>query len=400
VRQVVRDHLAAGLDVGFAFCVYQRGRPVVDLWGGHADARRTTAWTDTSLVPLTSISKTILATLILRLAEAGEIDLEAPIAHYWPEFGQSGKDRLTIAAAMSHQGGIPVFEPPITLSDEFAWTPIVSRLSEMHPLWPPGTAHGYHAVVLGFLLSELLRRVTGKSARRLTREHITDVLGLDLHTTLDDPEAARLVQIIPPEGSDTPAHELDPRLAGYANGFRDHRSLLHRATFGSTAMTFDDMNNPAYYRTHRPVAYGTATAVARMYAALVSKVDGCRILNPASMELARTVRAEGRDRVFQVPVRWGSGFMLPSGPLWPDFGRAAFGHIGSTGALAFADPEAQLAFAFLPNKMKSIYEIPDRRAQALTAAVYRALGSQGRPQENGGASRPDHRNEERPCPTS
>jgi CubicO group peptidase (beta-lactamase class C family) len=111
-----------------------------------------------------------------------------------------------------------------------------------------------------------------------------------------------------------------------------------------------------------------------MFAALVSEVDGKRLLSHETIENARAVRSDGRDMVFAVPTRWGAGFMLPTGPLWPSFGRAALGHIGSTGALAFADPDAELAFAFLPNKMKSVFEVPDRRAAALIDVVYGALG--------------------------
>lgn len=368
VLKILRLHLESRRDVGFGLCVYLWGELVIDVWAGHADRAATKSWSSDSLVPLTSISKTLLTTVVLRLAERDVIDLDAPIAEYWPEFGANGKGDITVACAMSHQAGIPVFERPVTLADELAWTPIVERFQEMRPIWRPGSAHGYHAIVLGFLLWELLHRVTGRKASELAYDQLIMPLGLDVRMPLAGVDILRLVEVIPPVDDVAPS-DLDPAHADYANGFVDPSTLLYRATFGSTAMTFEDMNNPAYYTTDRPTAYGTAAAVARMYAALISEVDGVRLLEPDSVAIARKLRAQGRDRVFAVPTRWGTGFMLPGGPLWPDVGRGAFGHIGSTGSLAFADPEVGLALAFLPNKMKSVYEIPDRRATALVAAI-------------------------------
>ncbi len=370
LREVLAEHLAAGLDVGFGFCLYVRGEPVAELWGGHADGARRRTWSQDTLVPLTSITKTVLGTAILRLAEQGRLDLEAPIADCWPEFAAHGKERITVAAALSHRAGIPYFPVPVTLRDELAWEPVIRRIEQMRPIWPPGSAHGYHAIVLGFLLCEILRRVTGQEASTIVREQIIEPLGLDLHLSLDGRGAMRLAEVVP-RADDVPPNAPPPELREYVAGFSDPSSLLHRATFGSTAMTLDEVNDPRYYSAKRPAAYATAAATARMYAALVSLVDGHRLLTADSARRACTELSAGMDAVFRLPTRWGLGFMLPGGHLWPDFGRPAFGHIGSTGALAFADPKFELAFAFLPNQRKSLYEVPDRRAQALLHAVYR-----------------------------
>ncbi|MEV1088951.1 serine hydrolase domain-containing protein [Streptomyces microflavus] len=372
VRDVLSEHLSAGLDLGFSFCAYHRGEVVADLWGGHVDVDRRLDWLPTTLLPLTSITKTVLTTTLWRLAELGDVDIEAPVSSYWREFGANGKADITVATVMSHRAGIPAFPDPITLADELEWWPVVRKIQNLSPLWKPGEAHGYHAIVLGFLTSELIRRVTGAPASAAVRTHVIDPLGIDLHMSLSSDDTRRLAEVLPPSDDQVP--EVVP--AGqreYVAGFVDQDSLLYRATFGSTAMTFKDMNNPAYHSTERPAAYGNAHAVAKMFAALVSDIPEGRLLSPRSVRMAALERSSGMDEVFRLPTRWAGGFMLPGGPLWPDFGRPAFGHIGSTGALAFADPEYEFSFAFLPNKMKSVYEVPDRRAQALIRTCYAAL---------------------------
>jgi CubicO group peptidase (beta-lactamase class C family) len=274
---------------------------------------------------------------------------------------------------LSHRAGIPEFPIPVTLADEIEWSRVVGKIEKLTPLWTPGTAHGYHAIVLGFLLCELIRRVTAAPTSESVRKHVTEPLAIDLHMSLSSHDVDRLAEVLPPVDEPTTAPEVPLALREYATGFFDAASPLYRATFGSTVMTFEDMNNPAYYSVERPAAYGTARAVATMFAALVSDVPGGRLLNRRSVQFASTELASGMDQVFRLPTRWSAGFMLPCGPLWPDFGRPAFGHIGSTGALAFADPACEFAFAYLPNKMKSVLEVPDRRAQALIRACYQVL---------------------------
>lgn len=370
---LLAEHLERGLDAGFGFSVYVGGAPAVDLWGGVARSGSGEAWRADSLSPLTSIGKTLLTFLLLRLVARREVDLDAPVSSYWPEFGQGGKHGITIAEVASHRAGIPAFSSPITLVEEIARRPVVERIERMRPIWTPGSAHGYHAVVLAYLLAELVERVAGEPAPAQLQREAIDPLHLDLKMGLDPADLDRLVEVVPP-AEDAEPEGLPVELRDYAAAIGNPDSLLLRATFGSTAMTFADTTDPAYCTAARPAAYATATATARFFAALVSEVDGLRLLEPETVELARGVQAEGPDLVFELPTRWGAGFMLPGGPLWPEFGRDAFGHIGSTGALAFADPEAELSFAFLPNKIKSVYEVPDRRAQALVAAVYAALG--------------------------
>jgi CubicO group peptidase (beta-lactamase class C family) len=373
VRAVLTKHLDAGLDLGFGFCAYYQGQLVADLWGGYADTGRRRAWLPATLLPLTSITKTVLSTAVLRLAELGCLDLQSPVTRYWPEFGANGKAEITLVMVLSHRAGIPEFPIPVTLADELEWSRVVEKIQNLTPLWTPGTAHGYHAIVLGFLLCELIRRVTAAPTSESVRRHISEPLAIDLHMSLSPDDVKRLAEVLPPADEPATVPNIPVALREYASGFVDTTSPLYRATFGSTMMTFEDMNNPAYYSVERPAVYGTARAVATMFAALVSDVPGGRLLSRQSVRLASTELASGIDQVFRLPTRWGAGFMLPCGPLWPDFGRPAFGHIGSTGALAFADPAYEFAFAFLPNKMKSVMEVPDPRAQALIGACYDVL---------------------------
>ncbi|MFJ6479712.1 MULTISPECIES: serine hydrolase domain-containing protein [unclassified Streptomyces] len=371
VREVLAEHLSSGLDLGFGFCAYHRGEVVADLWGGHSDADRRATWGPDTLLPLASITKAVLSTALWRLAALGHVDVDAPVSRYWPEFASHGKSCITIATVLSHRAGIPAFADPVSLKDELERWRVLRKLEGLTPLWTPGEAHGYHAVVFGFLICELIRRITGNAASEAVHRRVAGPLALDLHMRLGPDETGRLARIFP--AASPPPATVPVPLKEYADGLTDRDSLLYRATFGSSAMTPDDVNNPAYHRLERPAAYGTARAVAKLFAALSSDIPEGRLLTRGWLQRATAERSSGLDEVFRLHTRWATGFMLPGGPLWPDFGRPAFGHIGATGALAFGDPEREFSFAFLPNKMKSLYEVPDHRAQRLTRTCYEAL---------------------------
>lgn len=365
VREVFDGLFASGAEAGAALCVYHRGRPVVDLYGGVADPATGAPWRADTLVALTSVTKTVLATLVLRCAQDGLIDIDRPVADYWPEFAAEGKGGITVATALSHRAGIPFFPRPVTLADQIERTPVLEMLAGLRPVWEPGTRHGYHAITLGFLLTEVLRRATGSSEGPLARELLAGPLGLDLHIGLDAGQVPRVAGVEPPQDGED---RIDPTIAEYCASVKDPASLFHRATFGSSAMTFEDMNDIRYHTVERPAAgYATAASVARLFAALAGAPDGVRLLSPEWTDRARTSYAAGKDEVFRFETSFGLGYMLPGGRLWTGGGRA-FGHIGSTGALAFADPERELAFAYLPNRMKHVYEFPDLRATALAEA--------------------------------
>ncbi|WP_033213721.1 serine hydrolase domain-containing protein [Kitasatospora phosalacinea] len=379
VREVFEGLFRSGAETGAALCVYHRGLPVVDLYGGVADPVTGAPWRADTLVALTSVTKTVLATVVLRCAQDGLIDIDRPVADHWPEFAAGGKGGITVATALSHRAGIPFFPRPVTFADQVARTPVLEMLAGLRPVWEPGTRHGYHAITLGFLLTELLRRATGSSEGPLVRDVLARPLGLDLHLGLTPDQVPRVAGVVPPEDGED---RFDPSIAEYCAAVKDPSSLFHRATFGSSAMTFEDMNDVRYHTVERPAAgYATAAAVARLFASLAGAPDGVRLLEPEWTDRARTPYAAGTDQVFRFETSFGLGYMLPGGRLWTG-GSRAFGHIGSTGALAFADPEQQLAFAYLPNRMKHVYEFPDRRATALARAAVAAATARPDGQES------------------
>lgn len=371
VRQVFARNFEEGLDIGAALCIYHQGHVVVNLWGGERASGR--PWDGDTLVPLTSVTKAVLSTLVLMLAQEKALDIDAPVRDYWPEFGQNGKADITVRHALSHRAGIPAFDHPISLEEQISRTRVIDSLASMRPVWEPGTAHGYHAITLGFILTEILRRVTGSVGRELMRKRVQEPLGIGLDLAIEESEISNVAHTIAPSEERLEEADVLPGTGEFVRALRDPNSLMYRATFGSSAMTFADMNDPRYYTAERPAAYGTAASLARFFAALIGEVGGGRLLTPAWAERARAVQCDGLDLVFRLRTRWGLGFMLPGGQLWPECGAKAFGHIGATGALAFADPEHGLAFAFLPNKMKPLFESADRRVSRLIKTAYDCL---------------------------
>src|SRR5690348_183024 len=184
VRKVLAGHLESGQDVGASFCATKNGETVVDLWGGYADPARTRPWVKDTIVNVYSTTKTMTALTALLLADRGLIDFGAPVARYWPEFAANGKSRVTVAQIMSHSSGLSGWREPVTKQDLYDWHPAVERLAAQEPFWEPGTASGYHAVTMGFLVGEVVRRVTGKSLGTVFREEIAQPLGADFHIGL------------------------------------------------------------------------------------------------------------------------------------------------------------------------------------------------------------------------
>lgn len=370
IREIFAQHLESGLDIGASLCIYHRGQPVVSLWGG--ETRPGLPWQINTLVPLTSITKIILAAIALVLAQKGSLDIDAPICRYWPEFAASGKENVSLRCVLAHRAGLPVFDRPITLADQIERKSLIRNLASMQPLWPPNTIHGYHAITFGFLVSEVIYRATGVSPRLLAEQILLSGLQADVHFSLRPNDICRVATIVPPP-EDEDSEDIQGELAAFAKAITDPTSLTYRATFGSTKMTFADMNDLRYYTADRPAAYGTADGVARFLASLIRDIDSGRLLDQYWMEQARAVESDGTDEIFKLRTTWGLGFLLPGGPLMPNIASRVFGHIGSTGGIAFADPEADLALAFLPSKMKSIFELPDTRSVRFVEKVYECI---------------------------
>ena len=373
----VREAFAANFvehgDVGAATAVHHRGHLVVDLWGG--------TYRPDTLQLVFSTTKGWVAALANLLVQRGELDIDVPVAEYWPEFECEGKERIPVRQLLTHQAGLPFPTEPCTEDDVLGWDGVVDKLARSTPVWEPGTAHGYHAVTYGFLVGEVLRRVTGKSVGRLFRDELAGPLGLDAWIGLPDDEQHRVEPLV---GSLTPPTDgdIDPALRAMLEQFLGPDTLLGKALscHGATAGA-DFFNRPETRAAEIPAANGVADArsLSRLYAALVGDVHaderfpaGTQVLEPSTIAAATTLQTSGNDRVLFFESTFGLGFMLSS-PFAPYGGAGAFGHAGAGGSVGFADPDAGLGFGYVMSRMLQNLT-GDPRTRGLIAAAYDAAG--------------------------
>lgn len=374
----VREAFAANFerrgDVGAAVCVYRDGRPVVDLWGGVADPDTGREWERDTLQLVYSATKGATATVAHLLAQRGELDLDAPVADYWPEFGANGKAGIPVRWLLSHRAGLVTLDRPVPLGDALGWDAMVAALAAQRPQWEPGTAHGYHGRTYGWLVGEVIRRVSGRTPGRLFAEEIAGPLGLDFFIGLPAAERGRVSRMVYPKPefdlSTVPLEAVPPEAREYVAALQDPESLSNRA-FTLTDPAEIDFNSAEVQAAEIPASngIGTARGLARMYAALIGDVDGVRLFSPGTLASATAEQAAGPDKVIMFPVRFASGYMLPveTNPLT---GPRAFGHPGRGGSLGFADPEHGIAFGYVMNSIAEGAE--DTRASTLVDAVREA----------------------------
>ncbi|MFE4966470.1 serine hydrolase domain-containing protein [Streptomyces sp. NPDC056660] len=375
----VREAFAANFgqrgDVGAAVCVYRDGLPVVDLWGGVADPDTGRPWERDTLQLVYSATKGATATVAHLLAQRGELDLDAPVAAYWPEFAVNGKAEIPVRWLLSHRAGVVTVEPPVPLEAALGWEAMVEALAVQRPAWEPGTAHGYHGRTFGWLVGEVVRRVSGRTPGRFFAEEVAGPLGLDFFIGLPAAERGRVSRMVYPKPefdlSTVPLDLVPPEVRELVAALQDPDSLSNRA-FAVTDPAEIDFNSAEVQAAELPASngIGTARGLARMYAALIGEVDGVRLFTPETLASAAAEQAAGVDKVIMMPVRYGSGYMLPveTNPLT---GPRAFGHPGRGGSLAFADPEHGIAFGYVMNSIVEGAEDP--RASALVDAVREAL---------------------------
>ncbi|MFF0437258.1 serine hydrolase domain-containing protein [Streptomyces sp. NPDC004327] len=359
---------------GAAVAVYRDGAKVVDLWAGTRDVDGEAPWALDTAQVVRSATKGVSAAVPLLLHQRGQLDLDAPVGTYWPEFKAAGKDRVTVRQLLAHRAGVPVLDRPLTLAEAVDLDTAMRAIAAQAPVWEPGTAHGYHAHTFSWLLSGLVHRVTGRTIGRWVAEEIARPLGLDLWIGLPEEEAHRVGRLGPVdeiEPADSPMLKLRPKPSVTA-AYRDPASLTRRA-FGVIEPRPDE-NDPVYRAAELPGSAGVATAraLARFYASTLGPVDGGpRLFAPATLTLARTEESAGPDRVLVVGTRFGLGHML-HGPASPLLGPSSFGHPGRGGSLGFADPDTGVAFGYVTNGMRKTVTA-DPRAQALVRAVRAAL---------------------------
>lgn len=362
VREAFARNFTERGELGAAVTVYRDGRPVVDLWGGEG-------WREDTAQVVRSVTKGPAAAVLHLLQQRGTLDLDAPVGTYWPEFKRNGKDRVLVRHLLTHRAGLPVLDTPLTPEQALDGESGPAAVAAQAPSWAPGSAHGYHALTFGWLLGELVQRVTGESLGQWLAREVAGPLGLDLWIGLPPEQAHRVGDLHEVSAPRPPAGQglrmrAKPQVAA---AYRDPESLTSRAF--AAVDPYPDQNDPAYRAVELPAAngVGTARALARFYAALLDEVDGVRLYVPATLTAARTEESQGLDRVLLVPTRFGLGYMLHS-PASPMLSPASLGHPGRGGSLAFADQEAGVGFGYVTNGLqKSVTSDP--RAQALVRAL-------------------------------
>ncbi len=342
LRSALARNFAEHGELGAAVAVTLEGRPVVDLWAGWTDRARTRAWGRDTLVDVFSVGKPMAALCLLMLVERGQVDLDAPVAEHWSEFAAAGKGAVTVRMLLAHQAGLPAIRRLLPASAMYDWELMTSALAAEKPWWEPGRRHGYHVNTYGFLVGELVRRVSGERIGAFLRRTISGPLGADFHVGLAAADDRRVAEFLFP---------------GVQSGFIDARTpcLVRRAYLNPPGLSgLGTVNTRAWRAAEMPStnAHANARAVARIYSALAvgGALGGIRLLERETLELATREASCGPDAVLNRPSRFGLGFQLaqPERPLGPN--ANSFGHFGAGGSLGFADPAQGLAFAYTPNQ--------------------------------------------------
>jgi CubicO group peptidase (beta-lactamase class C family) len=360
VREAFAANFESGQELGARFCLVEAGEVAVDLWAGFADRQRTRPFDERTLTAVFSTTKAVASLLIARLVDAGKLDYGQRVAEVWPQFGQAGKQDITVEQVMSHQAGLAGFPDEMDPALWFDWDAVCAKLAAMAPLWPPGGASGYHPITFGYLAGEIFRRVDGRTVGTALREDLAGPFDLDLWIGLPDAEHGRVADLQRPSG-----------LPDFGE-----INAATKAAFLTPWSSPGGRGQAEWRRIEIPSANGhaTAPALARLMGALANDgwLDGETILSPALIAEASRERIRGQDLVLPFVMSWGAGFMRNSAvKVWGP-GEATFGHSGWGGSCAFADPQTRLAGAYVMNK-QSTDLIGDARARRLIEAAYAAL---------------------------
>lgn len=355
-------------ELGAAVSIWQNGKPIIDLYSGFCDARHEKPWEANTLVLVWSATKGIGSACVLHVLQEHRIGIDRCVAEFWPEFAQAGKEKITLSQLLSHQAGLCALDARVDILDYDA---VIRALEVQKPLWPPGTAHGYHARTFGFLLDELVRRIAGKTLSRYWCEVFAEPLGLDLWIGLPEEQNPRVATVYaaksgrPPEPKKFYSDLTTP-------------GTLARKTFTSPygLNSISGMNAPAV-RAQPIVSFGgigSASALAKFYSMLANngKLDGRTFFSEETIAWMTTALADGMDRVFQIPTAFSAGFMKdPRNAVRRMFGASpnAFGHPGAGGSHAFADPENKISFVYVMNQMEQSL-LPNEKSLCLVDEVY------------------------------
>lgn len=379
VVDLLRAGVEDGSERGAGLCVVHDGEVVVDVWGGWFDLERTQPWQHDTLAPVWSTTKIMVNLAALVLVDRGELDPDAPVARYWPEFAQAGKSAVTVAQLLGHTSGICGWEQPVTVDDLYDWDRSTAMLAAQGPWWEPGTASGYHLLNQGHLVGEVIRRITGVSVGEFFAKEVAGPLGAEFHIGLDPAHDERVSPLSPPRPLELDLSSIDPH-------------GIPVRTFTGPFLTAREANTERWRRAQIPAVngIGNARSVARVQS-LIShggEIDGVRLLSPATIERIFDVQATGTDLVLGVPATFGLGWALPEPSTMPSVApgrRCYWGGLG--GSVVINDLENRLTIAFVMNRLTFEY-VPgtrvtrpcgDSRSDAYVAAIYSALADKGRP---------------------
>jgi CubicO group peptidase (beta-lactamase class C family) len=337
---------------GASVAVFVDGEPVVDVWGGFADADRSLPWQRDTITNVWSVTKTVTALCALVLAGRGDLDVDAPVARYWPEFAAAGKEGVLVRHVLSHTAGLPDPDGGTSAADSYDWAGMVRRLAAQAPAWEPGTAAGYHSLTQGFLIGEVIRRITGRTVGEFLASEVAAPLGADFHIGLPERLDPRVAPSIPPPG--------------YTEDFTASAAGGTAGQPGTTdGIRVGDANTVAWRRAEIPAGngFGNARSVALLLSVMAcgGAVGGVRLLSRATRDRALEVQFRGEDRVLGVPMTYGLGFGV--------FGRS-FGWGGWGGSLAIFEPDTRTAIAYVTNQMVDPAAGPDNRGLEMVMASY------------------------------
>uniref|UniRef100_B0T7G6 Beta-lactamase n=1 Tax=Caulobacter sp. (strain K31) TaxID=366602 RepID=B0T7G6_CAUSK len=375
----VRDEFNANFkhrgELGASLAIYLDGKLVVDLWGGVADTATGRPWEEHTMAVVFSCTKGMAATCMHMLAERGLLDFNAPMATYWPEFAANGKEGITVAMALSHQAGVPLYQADLPAGAFQDFDLLASRLAAEAPVWEPGTAHGYHAITIGVIEGELMRRITGRTIGAFLRDEVARPLGADIWIGLPDSEEHRVATLYLSERD--PRSPMQQKLTGDPH-------WIGRKLASNSGDDLNYVNARVRRAVEIPAAGGVASArgLARLYAPLSrdGAVDDVRLVQSSSLYAMREIRsASDCDVILRIPTTFTLGFSKS----WGDrglgtgqhviLGKEAFGTPGLGGSVGFADTQARMSFGYVMNRHGSGVGV-NERGQSLIDAAYRSLG--------------------------
>jgi CubicO group peptidase (beta-lactamase class C family) len=364
LRNALARNLDSGDELGASLVIDVDGDIVVDLWGGFCDEKRTTAWSEHTITNVWSTTKTITSLAALMLVDRGELDVDAPVARYWPEFAAQGKQDILVRHLMSHASGVSGLDQPAVIEDLYDWPASTSRMAAQAPWWEPGTASGYHALNYGHLVGEVVRRVSGKMLKQFVADEIAGPLGADFQIGAGEGDWDRIADVVPPPPLPFDLDALDPA------------SPTVRTLTGP-AIEAEVANTPGWRRADLGAVngHGNARSVARVMSAVArgGEVDGVRLLGPETIDLIFREQQNGIDRVLGVPLRFGIGYGLPRLdmlPWLPDEKICFWGGWG--GSMIVMDVGRRMTISYMMNKMGPGVIGSDRSAE-YGQAIYDAV---------------------------